>query len=122
MGYPIAKSLLCVQNIANIPARPKFNGRPTSNVIIITEKNTILLAIKIDNRNNQLTEPNSNSAKDIKISEGNENVPTNVLIPLASVSDIRFMRPAKYLKNNSLHLTSTKIKYLPADNNGKTLC
>lgn len=95
IGYPIAKSLLCVQNIAKIPARPKFTGRPTSSVTIITVKNTKLFAINIESKNNQFTELRSSSAKDIKINDGRAKFPTNVLIPFASVSEIRFMRPAK---------------------------
>lgn len=98
IGYPIAKSLLCVQNIAKMPALPKLIGLPTNIVTTITEKNTMLLAIKIDKRNVQLTEVKSSCANDININDGNENVPTKVLMPLASVSDIRFIRPAKYLK------------------------
>lgn len=104
MGYPIAKSLLCVQNIAKIPARPKFIGRPTNKVIIITAKNTIDLAINIETKNIQFTELKSSSASDIKIKDGREKVPTNVLKPFASVSEIKFMRPAKYLKLNEYYL------------------
>lgn len=95
IGYPIAKSLLCVQNIAKIPARPTLTGLPTNNVTIITAKNTILFAINIDNKNSQLTADKSNSANDMKINDGKANVPTNVFIPFASVSEIKFIRPAK---------------------------
>lgn len=55
IGYPKAKSLLCVQNIANIPALPRFSGLDTSMVTIITPKNTKPLARSIANRNVQLT-------------------------------------------------------------------
>lgn len=55
IGYPKAKSLLCVQNIANIPALPKFKGLDTSIVIIMTPKKTIPLANSIARRNVQLT-------------------------------------------------------------------
>lgn len=98
IGYPTAKSLLCVQNIANIPALPKLIGLPTNRVTTITEIKTMVLDMRIDNRNIQFTLLRFNSAMDIKIKDGNENVPTNVFIPLASVSLTRFMRPAKYLQ------------------------
>lgn len=97
MGNPIAKSLLCVQNIAKMPALSNFKGLVTKRVIIITAKNTILFAISIDKRKSQLTSPSSNSANDINIRAGKEKVPTNVPIPLASVSEIKFILPAKYL-------------------------
>lgn len=97
IGKPIAKSLLCVQNIAKIPALSNFRGLVTNKVIIITEKNTILFATNIDKRKSQFTSPNSNSAKDRNIRAGSEKLPTKVPIPLASVSEIKFIRPAKYL-------------------------
>lgn len=81
--------------MAKIPALPNFRGLPTSRVINITEKNIILFDTSIDNRNSQLTWLNSSSARDMNISEGKENVPTKVLIPFASVSEIRFIRPAE---------------------------
>lgn len=109
MGYPIAKSLLCVQNIPNIPALPKLIGLPTNRVIIITEKNTIALATNIERRNIQFTELKSSSAKDIKIKDGKANVPTNVFNPFASVSDIKFIRPAKYLKGITLKFKLNQV-------------
>lgn len=72
----MAKSLLCVQKIANIPALPKFSGRTTNNVINITEKNAIDLEIRIANRNLQLTVPKLISDNEMKIKLGNANVPT----------------------------------------------
>lgn len=90
----MAKSLLCVQNIAKIPALPKFIGLLTNSVMTRTVKNTSPFAMSIDNRNNQFTELKSNWAKDIKISDGSEKVPTNILIPFASVSETIFIRPA----------------------------
>lgn len=78
-----------------MPALPKFIGLPTSMVTMITEKKTTLFAINIDKRNSQFTELKSSCASDMNINEGRENVPTNVLIPLASVSDIKFVLPAK---------------------------
>lgn len=98
IGKPIAKSLLWVQKIAKIPAAANLLGLPINKVITITEKNTILFAISTDAKNNQLTWLRSSCAKDIKMRDGNEKVPIKELIPFASVSEIRFIRPAKYLK------------------------
>lgn len=94
MGNPMAKSLLCVQNMANIPARPKFNGRVINNDTIPTAKNTIHFAIKIANKKIQFTVFQSNDTSDVNINEGNANVPTNVFRPLVSAFEIIFNRPA----------------------------
>lgn len=83
-----------MQNIANSPARPALTGRRTSKVTIMTEKKTIPLAIKIARRNRQLTEVRSSLASDMKIRDGSEKVPTKVLRPFASVSEIKLRRPA----------------------------
>lgn len=93
----MAKSLLCVQNVANIPARPKFNGRDTNIVIATTKKNTIPFEMSIDRRNFQFTVCQSNSTNDRNINDGNENVPTNVFRPFVSALVIILRTPAKYL-------------------------
>lgn len=67
-------------------------------LMIITDKNTRLLATRMESRKNQLTVVNSSSARDMKMSAGRENVPTKVLMPFPSVSEMRFMRPAAYLE------------------------
>ena len=72
----IAKSLLCVQNIAKIPLLPRFNGRTTSNPISSTEKNTTDFEMKIAKRNLQFTVSHLTSDSERKIREGNANVPT----------------------------------------------
>lgn len=60
-----------------------------------TAKKTIDFAMSIDSRNVQLTDVRSSCASDMKINDGSENVPTNVLMPFASVSDIKFILPAQ---------------------------
>lgn len=85
-----------MQKIANIPARPKLMGLPTRRVIIITVVKTMVFEIRIERRKSQFTDDRFNCAKDMKIREGRENVPTNVLMPFDSVSEMRFIRPAKY--------------------------
>lgn len=94
----MAKSLLCVQNIAKIPARPKFMGRDTNSVMIITRKNTIAFETNIANKKVQFTVLQSNSTNDINIRQGNANVPTNVFNPFASELVMILRRPAMYLK------------------------
>lgn len=98
IGNPKAKSLLCVQNIANIPALPRFIGFETSSVTAITEKNIIPLANRIASRNIQLTVLKSRRASDRNMRDGKAKVPTNVAIPLDSVEETTFRRPATYLK------------------------
>lgn len=88
--------------MANIPARPKLCPLLTTNkVTITTERNTMVFETRIESRNFQFTEVKSSCAKDMKIKEGSENVPTKVFMPFASVSEIRFIRPAKYLENKN---------------------
>lgn len=94
MGKPIAKSLLCVQKIDKIPARPKSSGRVISNDTMPTAKNTIHLEIKMANKKSQLTVLQSNATNDVKISDGNANVPTNVFRPFVSAFVMIFNRPA----------------------------
>lgn len=93
--YPIAKSLLCVQNIAKSPALPKLSGRTTSSVINKTAIKTIALDMSIDKRKVQLTVLQFSSARDKKISEGSAKLPTKVFKPLLSVFEIIFKRPAR---------------------------
>lgn len=81
--------------MANMPALPKLKGLATSKVRAITHTNTMLLEISMERRKSQLTDVSSSFAKDMKIREGRENVPTNVFMPFASVSEIMFIRPAK---------------------------
>lgn len=87
-----------MQNIANIPALPKFKGLETSIVTIITAKNTKPFASNIAPRKVQLTVLKSNWARDRNIRDGNANVPTNVAMPFDSVADTTLRRPAMYLK------------------------
>lgn len=63
----------------------------------ITVKNTIDFDRRTDNRKVQLTEFQSSLASDRNIREGRAKFPTNVPNPLASVFDIMFHRPARYL-------------------------
>lgn len=95
MGEPIAKSLLCVQNIAKMPARPKFNGLVIRSETAPTAKNTIHLEMRTASRKIQLTDFQSKATSDVKISAGNANVPTNVFKPLVSAFVIIFNRPAR---------------------------
>ena len=60
----------------------------------MTAKKTIDLAKKMERRKYQLTELKSNVAMDMKIKQGNENVPRKVLRPLPSVGEITFSLPA----------------------------
>lgn len=90
----MAKSLLCVQNMARIPARPKFNGRVINSDTMPTAKNTIHFEIRIANKKIQFTVFQSNATSDVKINDGNANVPTNVFKPLVSAFVIIFNRPA----------------------------
>lgn len=56
----MAKSLLCVANIAKSAALPRFIGLEMSRVIPKTAKNTIALATVTPNKNFQLTKARSN--------------------------------------------------------------
>lgn len=80
----MAKSLLCVEKIANRAARPGLEAL----VVIIdtarTTKKTELLASNTASRNLQLTSEKSSFARDKNIRDGSANVPTNVFRPLAS--------------------------------------
>lgn len=89
--------------MAKIPARPRFIGFETRRVTAITEKNIIPLASSIASRNIQLTELKSRRASERKMRDGKANVPTNVAIPLDSVEETTFRRPAMYLKE--IHYT-----------------
>ena len=55
MGYPKAKSLLCVQKMANRPALEKFIGRVSKSVNMTTATKTAALLIMMAIRNIQLT-------------------------------------------------------------------
>ena len=55
IGYPRAKSLLCVQKMAKSPALEKFIGLVNRSVNITTATNTVALLIKIAMRNIQFT-------------------------------------------------------------------
>ena len=58
-------------------------------MISITEKKTDALARRIDPRKAQLTEVIFRVQRVLNIRAGNANVPTNVLSPFASVSDMK---------------------------------
>lgn len=94
MGEPIAKSLLCVQKIARIPARPKLSGRVISNDTMPTAKKMIHFEMRMAVKNVQLTVLQSSATSDVKISDGNANVPTNVFRPFVSAFVMIFDRPA----------------------------
>lgn len=81
--------------MANSPALPRFNGRITRRLIIMTEKNTIAFDTSIEKRKFQFTTCQSNSTSDKKIRDGNANVPTNVLRPLVSEFDMILNSPAR---------------------------
>lgn len=55
MGYPRAKSLDCVQKMANRPALDRSIGLVTSSVKTSTTTNTVSFEIRIDSRKVQLT-------------------------------------------------------------------
>lgn len=97
IGYPIAKSLLCVVNIAKSAARPGFDGFLITNETINTVINTQLLAINTASRNFQLTNVKSSFANDIKIKDGKAKLPTKVFMPLAADLVIIPNLPAMYL-------------------------
>lgn len=80
-----------------MPALPRFTGFDTNTVTRMTLKKINPLAKSIANRNIQFTELKSNLARERKINDGRANVPTNVAIPLDSVDETRFKRPAIYL-------------------------
>lgn len=90
----MAKSLLCVQKMAKMPARPKFNGLVINSDTMPTAKNTIHFEMRMANRNIQFTVCQSNATSDVNINDGNANVPTNVFNPLVSAFVIIFSRPA----------------------------
>lgn len=94
MGDPMAKSLLCVQNIAKMPALPKLVGLVIRSETIPTAKNTTHFEMRMANKNIQLTVFQSKVTSDVKISDGNANVPTNVFNPLVSALVIILSRPA----------------------------
>lgn len=85
IGTPIAKSLVCVQNIANNPARAVFVGLVTTTVIISTKKNIMVLDTKMANMNIQFTDERSIWHSEMNINEGSENLPTNVFNPDVSL-------------------------------------
>lgn len=94
----MAKSLLCVVNIAKRAARPGFDGFLINNDTTSTIKNTQLFASNIASKNLQLTNVKSNLANDIKIKDGRAKVPTKVFKPFASNFVITLNLPAIYLK------------------------
>ena len=77
--------MLWVQNMANKPDFDILEGWVTRKVMIRTATKTIVLAKRIDRRNNQLTELKLSVAMDVNIMEGNANVPTNVFSPIIEV-------------------------------------
>ena len=83
--------------MASSPDLDMSIGLVTNNVIARTTTKTVALANRIANRKCQLTELRSSVAIDMKINEGNANVPTNVFNPLASVTEMMFNLPATYL-------------------------
>ena len=100
-------------------------GLVTNNVIARTTTKTVALANRIANRKCQLTELRSSVAMDMKINEGNANVPTNVFNPLASVTEMMFNLPATYLCMEKLEWMTNcglvKKLFIPAKNNSKAL-
>lgn len=98
MGAPIAKSLLCVQNIANRAALAMSGGLVTNTVIKATDTNTRVLDRSSDPRKTKFTDDNSNTAILTNISDGKANVPTNLFKPIPAAWLTRPKRPDKYLK------------------------
>lgn len=116
--------MLCVQNMAKIPARPKFIGFETRSVTAITIKNIIPLASRIASRNIQLTVLKSSRASERKMREGKAKVPTNVAIPLDSVEETTLRRPAMYLEKNIcflLYAKDSRNNTIPKDIFNKTI-
>lgn len=97
MGYPIAKSLLCVVNMAKRAERPKLEGFVLTIESTKTTKKTKAFAMRTASKKLQLTFEKSNFAIDEKINAGKQNVPTNVFSPLASDLLITSSLPAMYL-------------------------
>lgn len=94
MGYPRAKSLLCVANIAKSPAKPRWCGLVINNASMATTANTAVLEIVIPSRKNQFTWLNCNITMLRNNKAGRQNFPTNTPIPLPCDAEIRFARPA----------------------------
>ncbi len=94
----MAKSFVCVQNMANNPALAVFVGFVTKTLMIKTRRNTISLETNIPKMNIQLTDDKSSLHKEINIKEGRENLPTKVFNPEVSRCTIMCVRPAMYLK------------------------
>ena len=94
--------------MANKPDFDILEGWVTRKVMIRTATKTIVLAKRIDRRNNQLTELKLSVAMDVNIMEGNANVPTNVFSPLAPESDITLSFPATYLSEIKIYVSQEK--------------
>ena len=123
MGYPKAKSLLCVQKMANRPALEKFIGRVSKSVNMTTATKTAALLIIMAIRNIQLTWLNngqiiitanvnkceslivyiylkSSSANAVKMMQGKAKLPTKVFKPLDSTCPIMPHLPLRNLYLN----------------------
>lgn len=78
MGYPRAKSLLCVTKIAYKPLLPIPLRRRINSVMPITPKNTIALAKKIASIKVQETVLKSSSIMFLKSNAGRANTPKKI--------------------------------------------
>ena len=91
-GRPMAKSLVCVQNIANMAAVEM--SRKEMRMRSITTKNRQNLEMKIPKRKATLIVEKSRVAREMKTREGMEYFPMKMLSPLASWGPITLKVPA----------------------------
>lgn len=102
----MAKSLLCVVNMAKRAERPKLEGFVLTMETMRTTKKTKLLAMRTANKKLQLTTEKSSLAMDRNIKAGRENVPTNVFKPFASAFEMTSSLPAMYLNQTIKRITA----------------
>lgn len=97
MGYPKAKSLLWVAKMENKPAfENRVSRLATSSVRTQTTKNTDTLAMRMLQRNGQMTLPKSSNTMFLNSRAGRANFDTKFPSPLACVDVIMLVRPAMY--------------------------
>ena len=134
IGYPSARSFDCVAKMANSPAllnrlklfekcnlasqdkwftkeiycnsrKRNYLSLVVKKVMIITEKKTEAFARSMAPRKVQFTEVIFNWHKVLNIRDGSANVPTNVLSPFASVSEMKL----NLFKKNIMNIFSIRI-------------
>lgn len=95
IGYPNAKSLLCVAKIGNSPALlNRLSGLATNKVNTHTMKNTEALAIKILYRKDQSTLEKLSTTMFLNNKAGSANLETKFPRPLACVDVMTLALPA----------------------------